>query len=367
MKEEITEILRKTPNLRGREIAKKLGHDKSEVNAFLHLNLKYFTQNNDSEWSLANEFHVAFATNSWIDSAEFEDTLARCGSPLDDDCTSVFFIIPDGCSFLLEAVARLMALSNQLVLKQKLVVLDFGSSHQTYHYLNRIGFFDYLAPEVTILPKRPATSKATTHRGNADTVFELSKIDPIKPDKSIPEQLRNVFVTHAGESYAQPAFTVLAELFDNVRDHSKSKIPGLAAVQFYKSTRHPHIQTVISDSGIGIIGTLKPLLNEKYKPLAKKIAGLGAEGDAYLIKEIFEKGEITQFEKGRGLGLKASANVAAKFNAKISIRQENLEVILFYKNGVLDNFCNKLDLPKIYGTHICFDFIIDKNKVISLN
>lgn len=367
MKADITKVLRESPGLKGREIAKKLGIDKKDVNAFLSRNHDFFIQNDEHGWSLASEFRVEFSKDTWVDSASFEQSLAQCGSPLDDDCSSVFFVLPAGCSILLDAAARLMALSNQLAWQGKQVFLDFSACHPTYSYLNRIGFFDHLASEVNVIPDRPRISRAMVYKGNADTVFELSEIDLVKPDESIPEQLKKSFVAHAGETYSQPVFTVLAELFDNVRDHSNSPLPGLAALQCYTGTRRPHIQTVISDSGSGIAVTLAPALKSRYKELAKKIAEKGDAAGAYLVKEIFEKGQISQFGPGRGLGLKASADVAAKFSAKVSIRQETFEVTLIYSGGALSNFTYILNMPKIMGTHICFDFSLDKPGKISLN
>ena len=360
MKDNIVKILQETPWLKGREIAHRLNADKKEVNAFLHSHSDLFIQDNEFRWALANQFRVEFAKNTWINSASFEQSLARCGSPLDDDCSSVVFVLPEGCKVLLEAAARLMALCNQLAWKGKQVVLDFTDSGSTRSYFNRIGFFDHLAPAVTVIPARPTVSGAEIFRGNADTLMEFGAIDPVAPDESIPVQLKHSFVNHAGEEYSQPAFTVLAELFDNVRDHAESPLPGFAALQCYKATKAPHIQTVISDSGKGIVETLRPILQTRYPDVASKIAEAGDAADAHLVREIFERGQITQCEPGRGLGLKASGDVAAKFKAKISIRQETFEVILQYTGAKRPKFTHSLNLPRILGTHICFDFLLDQ-------
>lgn len=126
-------------------------------------------------------------------------------------------------------------------------------------------FFDHLAGAVGVVPARPSQSGAVTHRGKNDGVVELASIDHRNPDESIPKRLKNSLVNCAGEQYSQSAFTFISELFGNVRDHAKSEIPGFAALQYYP--RGGKIQVVISDSGIGIVGSLQPVLEHKYQEL----------------------------------------------------------------------------------------------------
>jgi hypothetical protein len=63
-------------------------------------------------------------------------------------------------------------------------------------------------------------------------------------------------------------------------------------------------------------------------------------------------------DDGRGLGLKRSAGLAEKFRAKISLRQETFELRINYVDGKVQ-FTHSLNLTKISGTHICFDFLLD--------
>jgi hypothetical protein len=367
MKADITTILKQTPGLKGREIANKLGKEKRDVNSYLSRNLDHFIQDNQSRWYISGHRHIEFESDTWISSAAFEHALKQGQSPLEDNCSYVRISMPERASILLDATSRLIALSNQLVWKGKSVTIDFTACPTMRSYLNRIGFFDHLDQKVEVIPTRPRTSKAAAFKGNATSVYELNRIDIADLNEKIPAQLKASFIKYAGETNSLPVFTVLAELFGNVRDHSKSQIPGLAALQCYAKAKPPHIQTVISDSGEGIATTLAPALKTKYKALAKKIEKEGNAADAFLIKEIFEKGGISQFDGGHGIGLKASGDVAKKYNAKVTIRQETLEVTLTYKDGELANFFYILDMPKMFGTHICFDFLLDNIRDISLN
>lgn len=363
MKTRIVNLLRESPGIRAKVIARKLQEEKAVVSTFLHAHPDHFRQDDNFGWSLADsELRIVLAANCWVDCISFERTLAATGSPIDSNAQSIIFIVPEGCSLLLEAIARLMALSNQLVHYGKRVAIDFTLSPSTSTFLDRLGFFDHLSEDVSVLPNRPETSAALIYKGNSENVVEIGAIDPVAPDESIPKQLKERFVFHAGSQYSQPAFTVLTELFGNVRDHSESPIPGFVALQFYsKHGKYPaHIQTVISDSGKGIIGTLGPILAKKYPDLLKEITNSTSPPEKLLLKKVFTQGEISQSDdEGRGLGLKRSSDYASNFGATILVRQERCEAKFFYRNGSLYDFRFEENMPRILGTHICFDFKLD--------
>ncbi|MBI4937871.1 MAG: ATP-binding protein [Nitrosomonadales bacterium] len=362
MKNEIEKLLRESPSMKAKDIAKKLQLDKSTVNSFLHAHPEHFKQDENFCWSLNySELRIVFPADCWVDCTLFERILSETGSPISSHANSIIFVISDGCALMLEAIARLMALSNQLAYYGKQVTIDFTHSTSTLTYLDRLGFFDHLIQQVNVLPNRPEISAATTYRGNSENLVEIGAIDPASPDESIPKQLKESFVSHAGNKYSIPAFTVLSELFGNVLDHSESPIPGFVALQFYKKHgKHPaHIQTVISDSGKGIIGTLEPVLAKKYPELFKEITESESPAEKMLLQKVFTQGEISQTgDKGRGLGLKRSFDEASKFCANIIVRQENCEARILYRNGKLKDFRYEEKMPRILGTHICFDFFL---------
>jgi hypothetical protein len=73
-----------------------------------------------------------------------------------------------------------------------------------------------------------------------------------------------------------------------------------------------------------------------------------------------KQGEISRHGSAdsRGLGLYQSRELAMKFNAKLSVRQETYSLLFTYQDGGLVDVDKKLDLVKISGTHICFDFLV---------
>jgi hypothetical protein len=211
---------------------------------------------------------------------------------------------------------------------------------------------------IAVLPHRPTGDLAKEFAGNNDGVIEFRLIDPKSPDQNIPTLLKNSFVACAGKSYSKPAFTILGELFGNVGDHSAAGSPGFACLQFYRNAGK--IQAVISDNGLGIVGTLAPVVPVKYPEVERIMASASHPGVA-LLKEVFSKGMLSQVDDdGRGIGLKLSGDVAMRFKANISVRQSDFELRIHHANGDV-RFTHRPNLALLQGTHICFEFKLDAN------
>ncbi len=358
MKDKIERVLKKIPGLKGKEIAKKIGEEKRAVNSFLHNNTDYFSQNENFCWFLTApvELRVQFDQNQWMDCDAFEKSLTSAGSPLDLECASVVFVVPKKCNILLDAAARFLALCNQLAHAGKKVTIDFNDCKSTLDYFDRIGFIDHLDDRVELLPQKPSVSRATIYKGNSQTVVEFGGVDPDREDKELINQLTNCFVQQSDSKYEAAASTVFGELIGNISEHSKSRLHGFAALQKYSGMRN-HIQTVVSDSGLGIIATLKPSLKAHYPALHKMHNRDGF--DLMIVTAVLTKGEISRFGSGRGLGFKSSREQAIKFDARLSARQSNFSISIDYVNGKLHDIKRHIDLPTIHGTHLCFDFFID--------
>ena len=358
MKDRIEQVLKESPGLKGKEIAKRIGEERKAVNSFLYKNTDRFSKNDNFCWFLAapTELRVQFKQDHWMGCDSFENSLSSAGSPLDLECASVLFVVPQKCSILLDAAARFLALCNQLTHAGKTVTIDFNDCKSTLNYFNRIGFIDHLDERVVLLPKKPSVSKAAMYKGNSQTVVEFGGVDPDREHKELINQLTNRFVQQSDSKYEAAASTVFGELIGNISEHSQSPLQGFAALQKYGGKRK-HIQTVISDSGLGIAATLKPSLEAHYPELHKMHNGDGFDVD--LVTAVLTKGEISRFGSGRGLGFKSSREQAIKFDARLSVRQSNFSISIDYISGQLDNIKPHVDMPTIQGTHLCFDFFID--------
>lgn len=361
MIEDVKAYLKKNPESKAKDIAKKLGCTPKEVNQILHYSPDVFVQDKTTfTWTLlpTNESIVNFSGN-WVDCDSFESSLLNANSDL-EAASSVTFIL-DGCSFMLDALARFLALCNQLAFNNKNVTIDFTNSGQLKHYLNRAGFFDHLDAKVSVLPNRPATSTAEKHKDQSDNLAELGIVTPHEDEEAKDElvkRLTNKFVTLMNENYKTAVSTIFAELAGNVQDHSEAPFNGFAGLQKYGGNS-PHIQTIVSDSGVGIATSLRPSLQTHHKKLFDKYHQASLDNDIALVTEVMSKGLISRYGAGRGLGFQTSRDRALRFKAKYSVRQENFSLEFVFENEKLKRVIEKKNLVKISGTHICFDFVID--------
>jgi len=357
----IKELLQKKPGLKAKEIAKKIDKDKKLVNSFLYANPGVFVIDENYFWSLVvtSEVVIKFEANKWVDCNSFETSINNSGSLFESKYNSIIFVVPEECSILLETAARLLALCNQLVQKDKAIKIDFSNCKKTLGYFDRMGFLEHLDERVNVIPKRPSISGAQIYQGNSNAVVEFGAVNPKNSNKVLINQLIDRFIQQSGNAYEIVASTIFGELIGNIQEHSKSSMFGFAALQKYegKGKHRKHIQTIISDSGLGIAATLKPSLKDNY-PYLYKLRN-DDDFELKLVTAVFTKGEISRFGSGRGLGFKSSREQAAKFNARLSVRQQNFSLELEYRDGEMTRVIEKTNLSTIYGTHLCFDFFVD--------
>jgi hypothetical protein len=114
------------------------------------------------------------------------------------------------------------------------------------------------------------------------------------------------------------AWTIFAELIDNTFAHSATQLDGYAALQVYSGGNR--LSVAVSDSGLGIMGTLRPSLRIEFPRLANL-------SDTEVLVEVFRQG-ISRHGADRGCGLKGCAAKAIKFKASLDIRLPNQRVLL---------------------------------------
>jgi len=106
---------------------------------------------------------------------------------------------------------------------------------------------------------------------------------------------------------------------------------------------------IVSDSGKGMLETLRPKLPKKYKDAT----------DTEIVIDAFEKGLSRHGRRsGRGCGLTTCARKAKQFHGKLQVRLAKTRVNLVPSDDVYAHdtaYCYDKLLP-IKGTHISFDF-----------
>lgn len=345
------------PGLKATDLATMLRSTRKEINQILHGRPDLFVQNTETfAWSVHDDAYCEFSINlskTWCTQQDFEKALLEQGSPLDSDLNKVVIKITGEQRLLFCAAARLLALSNQLIHANKEVVLDFTGNDSTLSYLSRACFFARLAPEIVVRPIRPDISASEAHKANNIALVELLEIGT---RENVPERIKNSFIDAFGKTNATKLFTLVSEMVCNVEDHSETSIPGFAGLQCYTQKAKRSVIVVISDSGKGICTTLRPGLIEHFPEIAKKFPANDKDSDPKLIMHAMENRGLSRMGAGRGAGLHTSREKAQMLNAKITVRQENFSVHLNYKDGELENKTWQLDLPKLIGTHIVFEF-----------
>lgn len=353
----LREFLERQPSIKAREIARHFDTDHKSINQILYKNPDIFQSDDANCWTVRvpKELRIEFPSGKWLTAKSFEKTLQESCDPWAFGVRSVTFVLPKECKPMLEATARLLALCNQLMQEKDKVVLDLRESGGTLTYLERIGFYDYLSGAVSVLPSRPRAGLSQVYRDNNNRVVEFRPIDPRNRDDRVAERLMECFVEFAGSKYNGAATTIFGELYDNVFQHSRTILPGFAGLQAYGYTNH--IQTVISDNGVGIVGTLLPILAEKFPTVYQIVQNSELPPGVALLKEVFSKGQITQLGPGHGAGLKSSGDQGKKHLAKMSVRQRDFEFrILTSPEGT--TYLHQVGLRRLDGTHICFDFTL---------
>lgn len=296
---------------------------------------------------------VNFPAN-WINANRFEAALRDSCGPHASGTNEAVFSFPVGCKIMVDGAIRLLSLANQLIASTRRVHLIFEEGESgTMGYLNRMGFFDHLHDDVTTFPERPAFSGAALHRGSNSMLVEIARINKDARDEDLPTRLTEV-IGHACSNRADAdelkgaAWTIFAELIDNIFSHSGTQLDGYAALQVYSGGNR--LSVAVSDSGLGIMETLRPSLRTQFPKLEKL-------SDTDLVVEVFRQG-ISRHGNDRGCGLKGCAAKAIKFDATLDVRLPNQRVLLKPASGAYEPnraYCYE-GLPLLWGTHIAFAF-----------
>jgi len=293
----------------------------------------------------------------WVNAYHFERALSG-HKPHGQAVRAASFTFPPSCKIMVDAGVRLLSLVNQLCAAKKKVLLTFDEGILgTMGYLNRMGFFDFLDPAIEVAPFRPRVPGAGLFGGRSASLVEFAAIAPRERDQGLPGRLAQTLEDSVGQrpdarTLGHAAFTVFAELIDNIHNHSGSTLAGYAALQVYK--KGGRVKVVVSDSGVGILNTLRPVMAAMRPMLAEY-------SDTDLVVEAFRKG-LSRHGGGRGCGLKTCADHALKFSAELDVRLPNCRVhLLPSSDGYKPNLALCSDgLFTLHGTHLAFDFALDK-------
>lgn len=259
------------------------------------------------------------------------------------------------CELTIDAMTFLLSYVNQLCARSHNVSLFFDAE-DTIRQFSKEAFFSHLDPSVKIDSVDKISIGQSYDGVLTDRVIKVVNIIPGKTNRTVPTQLADT-IKHALKNrpptkrFDIAVFTIFGELIDNILQHSSTKIDGFAGVEIFDNGRS--IRIAVSDSGSGILQTLRPSLTTELPKLTRL-------KDTELLLEVFKKG-VSRHGQGRGCGLKTSADWAIKFDGILEIRLSDSRIALFPDKGTyaLRSPMRLVDLPLISGTHICLTFTLD--------
>ena len=114
----------------------------------------------------------------------------------------------------------------------------------------------------------PSSREPKQFQGTNKRLVEIARIYPDARDDAIPGRLVDCLLSSVGDMPSRGrletgAFTIFSELVGNVYDHVEVELDGFAVLQRYGGKRNS-VNIAVSDSGLGVIETLRPALPEHY-------------------------------------------------------------------------------------------------------
>lgn len=298
--------------------------------------------------------------NHWVSSYDFEVLLSEYQDKIFKGRKSITFSIPAKACLPLETIVRLLNLSNQfssLGFKVKLRFL--GKESNVMSYCDRMGFFDLLSEKVIVDPEPPEESRRSLFQNNNSSLVELEVVNAKTLNKQLPQKLADTIINHLNDfedldkkKLTNIYRTIFSELTNNIYEHSKTELDGYVAMQLYKKGPRPRAELIICDSGLGLLNTIKPSLqnhNRKYRNYS----------DTELVAEMLTVGISSKDpEIGGGNGLETCFRHASKMNSDLTIRLYDQQFRLFKvkeHENLIDALVPKENLLPVKGTFICFE------------
>lgn len=301
--------------------------------------------------------YTVILPKQWVAGDDFEQALKQMyanDSTLLDKQDSFIFRFPPSCKIMVDAAVRLLSFANQRVAQGGCVTLLFeGQRHEAMNYLNRANFFSLLSEQVQVQPYRPDIAQVKRYQGGNPGLVEFKGIHPSFShlDEDIPPQLtkalKTAIKTYADiQHFSNVAYFTFTELINNIYAHSQATLNGFAALQVYQ--HGGRVLVVVSDSGIGLLTTLRP-----------KLLGSTSLNDTDILRQLFQ-GRLEWEHKEAGLGLEKCGIRALKLSGSVTIRLETCSVYLTpSQNNNSYNTLYKENLIPLMGTHISFSFPLD--------
>ncbi|MBX7096427.1 MAG: hypothetical protein K1X89_01830 [Myxococcaceae bacterium] len=303
----------------------------------------------------AQECRVDFS--GALNSGDFEKTLAEIRGARRSRGRFTFDL--DGTTFAqLDVLVSLLFVCNELCAEGNAVTLQWAET-KVRTYADRIGFFEHLAEEVTVIPDRPAGRLYRRYRSNNQQILEMTALPPGDDRQAAGDALTSLNDSlaanldgAASDKVIADIWTFASEALDNIFEHADARRAGVVAAQRYESpTRGSRLQLVIADAGLGVLSTLRD-----GNPQAASLP------DRELLLAAFREGLSRKKDRGRGCGLVLCAQVAARYGANLTVRSGEMWAMLVTKSaktGISIGIFND-EVAPVVGTQITLELYLDR-------
>jgi hypothetical protein len=270
--------------------------------------------------------HRLTVQNGWLDAQQLDGQLSRqlASRPAN---TAIELHLGQDTRLSVGACVRLLSFLQALEANGIAVSLHGLSTWGLGSYLDRIGFFGLLGSGIAVRRAGP-TGQYDDRRGDHPHLVELAAVSASGPrDAALPGQLAERLAACAlpehREALAATTFTFFAELIDNIRLHSASPRPGLAALQVYAPLDGARrmVEVVVADAGDGVLATLRPALVVDRPALAT------LSDEALLLHAVNEGASRHGAEAGCGI-TQSARKVLRRVDPEVSVRVPELRLTL---------------------------------------
>ncbi len=295
---------------------------------------------------------------TWVNGYTLERSLRAARIERDGD-NRIEYHVPVGCKVMVDAGARLLSLVNQQVNAGYDVTMTFDDPDGALGYLNRAGFVRLLHPRACVWPDRPDDAVLVAREGASGSLVEFTAISPV--DRASVNDVPRALSTKLSDvvrirlqgpkvkKLENATYTIFSELIENVYEHSQTELDGFAALQVYGATSKAQI--VVSDSGVGLLSTLRPVLGRDARELIGHV-------DVEVLDRLLAKG-ISRHGLPRGAGLHSCAKYAREWGATIDLRLETCALSVSPQGVVSEASISYQDRTPLRGTHFCFTIPLD--------
>ncbi|RWX52890.1 hypothetical protein [Photobacterium chitinilyticum] len=299
-------------------------------------------------------------SKSWLNGYYLEKILREQAFYADDSCKDICFVVPELKGMPLDAIILLLVVCNQLSDKGFQVQIAFSSKEcPILSYCALMSFFEHLESNIVVTPSPDSLDEDKTEHSNLFKIVALTgEQNCSELSETLTCKIINAIDGHSDITLSEKQLntlkhryrTIILEMINNVKEHSKTELDGYVAMQVYGGY-NPRATLIICDSGLGLFNTLKNSTepeNHQYK----------TDNFSEIIRKIFDEGVTSKKHDDGGSGLQTSFKYAKNMNSDIVLRTDKNQFRLHKlaeQEHPVDALKINEDFMQIDGTFFCFD------------